>query len=35
MDLSQVNFLAVIVATVCAFFLGFVWYSLLCGQRWM
>ncbi len=35
MDLSTVNFLAVIVATLAAFFLGFVWYSFLFGKRWM
>ncbi|MBK9176856.1 MAG: DUF1761 domain-containing protein [Flavobacteriales bacterium] len=35
MDFSNVNFFAVAVATVCAFFLGFVWYSFLFGKRWM
>lgn len=35
MDFSNVNFLAVLVATIAAFFLGFVWYSFLFGKRWM
>lgn len=35
MDFSNVNFIAVLVATVAAFFLGFVWYSFLFGKRWM
>jgi hypothetical protein len=35
MDFSHINFFAVVVATVCAFFLGFIWYSFLFGKRWM
>lgn len=35
MDLSYINFFAVAVATLCAFFLGFVWYTFLFGRRWM
>ncbi len=36
MDLSQLNFLAIIVAAVSAFFLGGFWYSRACfGKIWM
>jgi hypothetical protein len=35
MDLSSLNLFAVIVATIAAFFLGFVWYTFLFGRRWM
>ncbi|MCW5898454.1 MAG: DUF1761 domain-containing protein [Flavobacteriales bacterium] len=35
MDLTTVNFLAVIVATLAAFALGAVWYTALFGKRWM
>jgi hypothetical protein len=35
MDLDYINWLAVIVATLAAFFLGFLWYSVLFGKIWM
>ncbi len=35
MDLANINFLAVIVATIAAFALGAVWYTALFGKRWM
>ena len=35
MDFGNVNFFTVLVATLAAFFLGFVWYSFLFGKRWM
>lgn len=31
---SQMNWLAVIVATVCAFLVGFLWYSILFAKTW-
>jgi hypothetical protein len=35
MDLSQINWLAVVVATIAHMLLGFLWYSLLFGKLWM
>jgi len=35
MDLSTVDWFAVALATLAAFFLGFIWYSFLFGKRWM
>lgn len=35
MDLGHVNVLAVIVATLAAFGLGALWYTVLFGQRWV
>lgn len=34
MDLSNINYLAVIVAALASFGLGFVWYSTLFGKAW-
>ena len=34
MDLSSINFLAVIVSRLVAFFIGFLWYSPLFGKAW-
>jgi len=33
-DLSEINFLAVLVAGIAAFALGFLWYSVLFGKPW-
>lgn len=35
MDLSNINFLAVIVATLSTFLVGWLWYGLLFGKAWM
>lgn len=35
MDLSNINFLAVIVATLSTFFVGWLWYGPLFGNIWM
>ena len=35
MNCSELNFLAIIVATLASFALGAVWYSLLFGKVWM
>lgn len=34
MDFSDINFLAVLVATVLSFGVGFLWYGPLFGKRW-
>lgn len=34
MHLSDINFLAVIIAAVAAFLIGFIWYSVLFGKSW-
>jgi len=34
MESIQINFLAVIVAVVANFFLGFIWYTPLFGKAW-
>lgn len=35
MDLSSLNWFAVVLATLAAFILGAVWYSFLFGRAWM
>lgn len=35
MDFSNINFLAVLVAAIAAFILGFVWHGPLFGKMWM
>lgn len=35
MDLSSINFLAVIVATLSTFMVGWLWYGPLLGNAWM
>jgi hypothetical protein len=35
MDMSSINFLAVIVATLSTFLVGYLWYGPLFGKAWM
>jgi hypothetical protein len=35
MDLGTINWIAVLVATLAAFFLGFLWYSFFFQKTWM
>jgi hypothetical protein len=34
-SLGNINYLAVLVAALCAFFIGWLWYGLLFGKVWM
>ena len=35
MDLSHINYLAVVVSTALTFVIGFIWYGPLLGKSWM